>query len=110
MVWKHRWHAVPHCMVRPFCVGFTLGVNGSNSCPVNSVRIETEEQCRSAAAEVAKNYAGKETSSSYPKGCYLFRTSSVYFNMDVNGVGRPGSQLICATVPIGAPPVRMRHA
>jgi len=82
--------------------GFTFGVNGSNSCPVNSVRIETEEQCRSAAAAVAKKYAGNETLSSYPKGCYLYGRSLVYFNMVVNGAGRSGTQLLCSTVPIDA--------
>ncbi len=90
------------------CAGaYVSGDRGSNACPADSVRIETEAACRTAAAA-----AGKITSSyfvrtdpAYPRGCFYTTTYNyAYFNRDAVGAGYSDSQLLCAaTVTTGAP-------
>jgi hypothetical protein len=91
------------------CAGaYVSGAAGINECPAGSARIETEAACRTAAAAAAGKSVGSpflETDPRYPRGCYyVIVTSSVYFNADAVGAGRPNAGLLCtALVTTGMP-------
>ncbi len=89
------------------CAGaYVSGDAGSNACPAGSVRIETEEACRTAAAAAGKTVASTfvETRSHVPRGC-VYGTSSNYawFNADAVGAGNPDNAPLCAVATAGAP-------
>ncbi len=83
------------------------GAAGSNECPAGSVRIDTEDACRTAVAATGKTLNLVVTSPNDPRGC-AFSTQLVtraYFNADAVGKGNPTAQLLCAVgASAGAPP------
>jgi hypothetical protein len=91
---------------------YQLGAVNSNTCPSGSNRITDAVVCATAAASQGKPFSGSETVSSYPKGCYVWTSSSsgsgsVYFNMDASGRAEASSKLLCAVG--AAPPQQHAH-
>ena len=86
------------------CAGaYVSGAAGSNECPAGSARIETEAACRTAVAAAGKTFAGVETLSDYPRGCFYFTSgNNAYLNTDAVGAGNSNYQPLCA-VTTGAP-------
>jgi hypothetical protein len=79
------------------CAAFVYGVTSANECTALSARIVNETQCESASGRLNWTYAGAETVSNYPRGCYLIEgDGSVYFNMHAVGDGALGTKLLCA--------------
>jgi hypothetical protein len=93
------------------CAGaYVSAAEGSNACPAGSVRIETEDACRTAAAAAGMTAASRfvETSYRYPRGCYystsfITSTNIAYFNAHAVGAGDSRYRLLCAAVTAGAP-------
>jgi hypothetical protein len=92
------------------CAGvYVSGAAGSNACPAGSVRIETEAECRTAAAAAGKtpnvpSFVGSFAGS--PKGCYYTEKQNAMFNTHAVGAGgKAGYQLLCAAVTTGALPL-----
>ncbi len=76
------------------------GAEGSNECPAGSVRIETEAECRAAAAATGKTAASAfvQTYSFNPRGCcYYTSGNNAYFNAHAVGAGNSNYRLLCAT-------------
>jgi hypothetical protein len=97
------------------CAGaYVSGAAGSNECPAGSVRIETEDACRTAVAAAGKTPGSSphpfvETNHNNPRGCYYNSgRNTAYFNAHAVGAGEASSRLLCAAVtgPTGAPPSR----
>jgi hypothetical protein len=88
------------------CAGaYVSGAAGSNECPAGSVRIETEEACRTAAVAAGKTFSTVGSYAYSPRGCYYFTSSSnAFFNTHVVGAGSSSTQLLCAADTTGAPP------
>jgi hypothetical protein len=89
------------------CAGaYVSGLMGSNECPAGSGRIETEAECRTAAAAAGKtpNSPFVGTFASSPRGCYYTISNNTLFNTHAVGNGRSGYQLLCAAVTTGALP------
>jgi hypothetical protein len=83
------------------------GAAGSNECPAGSVRIETEDACRSAAAAAGKTYGYVGTWTIFPGGCfYQVNDNNAFFNTEVVGAANPNAQLLCAAATTGARPRR----
>ncbi len=118
-------HQKHHAKTRTSAVVFVsgayvLGAINTNSCPVGSVRITTEAQCRLAIAALSLVAASTmvDTSAEYPKGCYLYRSDSkVYFNPHPTGTAHSTSTPICGPAPsastaqpgcLGAPVTALR--
>ncbi len=106
----------------PSCAGvYVYGAAGSNECPAGSVRIETEDACRTAvaAAGMTPGSTFVETSSEFPRGCYYYYRSyrrshtgssiGPYFNADAVGAGNDDTRLLCAAATMGAPPPQRRR-
>jgi hypothetical protein len=88
------------------CAGTHVsGDLGSNECPADSVRIEAEAACRTAAAAAGKTpyQAFVETDAGWPRGCYYTTSNTAYFNTHLVGAGLARAQLLCAVVSAGAP-------
>jgi hypothetical protein len=88
------------------------GADGSNECPAGSVRIETDAECRAAAAAMGKTAGSSfvESESAFPRGCYYGSTNNVaYLNPHALGAGSSGYRLLCAAT-TGAPPAVNRRA
>ncbi len=85
-----------------------LQVRSCHECPAGSVRIESEEACRTAATAAGKPFGFVDTYSTYPRGCY-YNNNYAYFNPHAVGAGRSGFQLLCAAVTTGAPLKRRRR-
>jgi hypothetical protein len=91
------------------CAGaYVSGAAGSNECPAGSERIETEAECRTAAAAAGMTIGSEfvETASAYPRGCYYYYNSyhssnDPYFNADAVGAGNNDAQLLCAALTNG---------
>ncbi len=87
------------------------GAAGSNECPKDSVRIQTEAACRTAAAAAGKTIPSSDfarTESFLPRGCYYTTSNGhsnnyAWFNPHAVGFGYSAYQLLCA-VTTGAPP------
>ena len=74
-----------------------LGVVNTNVCPAGSVVISTAAVCQQAAPTLGLAYlAFGGTSSTYPKGCYKWGTST-YFNTHATGAAQALSAPICAS-------------
>ncbi len=87
----------------PSCAGaYVSGAAGSNTCPMGSVRIETEAACRIAALAAGKTFSSVVTYSYYPRGCSYttssFTSSTVSFNDHAVGAGSASYQPICAAL------------
>jgi hypothetical protein len=72
--------------------GFTLGVDGGNSCEPGDQKLTTSEECERAAAHLPDNleWKGSQSDNNMPGGCYKYhkggrRRRQAYFN------NRPGS-------------------
>ncbi len=93
----------------PSCAGaYVSGASGSNECTAGSVRIEAEAACRAAAAAAGKTPGlfFVVTDSRFPRGCYYgTSTNTSYLNTHAVGAGASSSQLLCAAVTTGAPPL-----
>ncbi len=111
------------------CAGaYVLGVAGSNECPAGTVRIETEAECRIAAAArglklwgvwmymcdgCANNWQSDPAAANilqndvnWLRGCYLVTFyDRVLFNTHAVGKGQPQGTLLCfdASATYGAP-------
>ena len=83
------------------------GAAGTNECPAGSVRIETEEACRSAAAAAGKTPAQPSfmgTWPTWPGGCFYTNHNNIaFFNTEAVGASASNAQLLCAAVITGAP-------
>ncbi len=84
------------------------GAAGSNECPAGSARIVTEAACRTAVTAAGKTFAGVETRSTYPRGCYYTGGNTAYFNAHAVGAGNSYYQPLCAALTTGAPLTRRR--
>jgi hypothetical protein len=82
------------------CAGaYVSGADGSNECPAGSARIETEAECRTAAAAAGTPFAAVQTESVFPRGCFYNiygRARNAHFNTHAVGAGEPGHELLCA--------------
>ena len=93
---------------------FLLGTEGLAACPVNSVSIQSEDDCRNAAAYLDPRgpfpllsgswgtFNRAESAADYPKGCYLYNTPAVekaylevFFNAHATGAPNPFATPIC---------------
>jgi hypothetical protein len=100
------------------CAGaYVSGAAGSNECPAGSVRIETEEACRTAAAAAGKTIpstfvetlAFAQPTPAWPRGCYIWTVGDeACFNPHAVGAGAPDARLLCAAATTGALPPRLR--
>ena len=57
--------------------------------------ITTLQECEDAALSLNVNSPTSEDLSSYPKGCYIWGSSSVYFNTHVTGSVKDNARPIC---------------
>ena len=57
--------------------------------------ITTLQECEVAALSLNVNSPTSEDLSSYPKGCYIWGSSSVYFNTHVTGSVKDNARPIC---------------
>ncbi len=87
------------------------GAGNSNVCPAGSVRIETESECRTAAAAAGKPFGsgGVFTAADYPRGCFhwgdwIGDQNGAFFNPHAVGAGRLQFQPLCAVATTGVPP------
>jgi len=76
---------------------YVLGASSSNACPDGAVAITSQADCEAAATASSYTWKDSGDSATYPGGCYLMGTSSVYYNLNT-GAGKSGSRLICEQV------------
>jgi hypothetical protein len=85
-----------------------LGSSGRNSCPAQYTQITTMDLCRAAVELVAGDgdredwrhaFAGQESDSDFPSGCYFFDQGSswggYYLNNHASGAGEADSSPLC---------------
>jgi len=73
---------------------YVKGVKATNECPQSGPPIGTREACQHAADSLRIRFAGEETDSRYPKGCYeIF--NSVWWNKNLAGANDPDSIPLC---------------
>ncbi len=95
------------------CAGaYVSGAAGSNVCPAGSMRIVTEEGCRTAAGAARKTMDSTfvVTYPTLPRGCYYTYNSIVNLNTAPDGAGDSNYWLLCAVTSTGAPPPRRSAA
>ena len=57
--------------------------------------IDDVKDCRKFASDARKSFNKTESSSSSPKGCYLYRNRAVFYNFHNTGGGRSDESPIC---------------
>ena len=57
--------------------------------------IDDVKDCRKFASDARKSFSKTESSSSSPKGCYLYRNRAVFYNFHNTGGGRSDESPIC---------------
>merc|ERR1712126_286077 len=57
--------------------------------------IDDVKDCRKFASDARKSFRKTESSSSSPKGCYLYRNQAVFYNFHSTGGGRSDETPIC---------------
>ena len=57
--------------------------------------IATLPECEVAASKLNVNHPTSEDTTFYPKGCYVYGSSSVYFNTHVTGSAKENARPIC---------------
>jgi hypothetical protein len=95
-----------HAVAVLSCAGaYVSGYDGSNECPVFSVRIEAEAACRTAVTAAGKTPGSNFVMTNYgggPWGCYFNNMNNdAYFNAHAAGSGysgRSNRMLLCAAV------------
>ncbi len=89
--------------------GVAYGAFESNDCPLGSTRIESEAECKSAAAIIGQTWRQNESRTDRPKGCFFFNQdpwTGVYLNTHSTGSGYVFAQPLCAAG--GATPLPAR--
>jgi hypothetical protein len=54
------------------------GAPGSNECPTDCLRIESEAVCERAAAAMGRRYVSSSSEATWPRGCYVSTTGNTY--------------------------------
>ena len=68
---------------------------GTNECPVGLMPITTAPDCKSMADQLSLVWKGSEETVDFPKGCYVWQTSEVWFNPHSRGRAEPDSAPLC---------------
>ena len=83
---------------------YAYGGLDSNTCPINFVFITSGSACSAAAAAVGLSYGGSDAEGTfYPRGCYRYTGSTLYYNTDPVGGPDSSSSLLCTVSATGAP-------
>ena len=72
-----------------------VGSKNTNRCPAGFSQITSAVDCKAAALSSGWSYKGEETSSGFPKGCYLYGTGTVYFNKHDVGSANSKAAPVC---------------
>merc|ERR1719201_2276477 len=74
---------------------YVVGQIGKNSCSKGTVVVDTESECRQAAAANGKKLGGTSSWSGLPKGCFVYQGYYWYFNKHSNGTAHSQSRPVC---------------
>eukprot|EP00948_MAST-09A_sp_MAST-9A-sp1_P004085 g4085.t1 len=89
------WTPCSSCSSGKTCGDRAVEAANTNSCSGSHTKITSAAECRYAANRLGYDWAGQETTSYYPSGCYRYYSNSVYYNTHSTGAVHSGSSPIC---------------